>query len=447
MMFDLILFVAILAAKVLKKRTGLPSNALLLGLLAVVIIHIFMGFPRWQLIPLYLGVIATIIVVLRPSSKRIMVPSSIIGVLSGLTLALLWAFPVYPMPEPGGDYLIGTQSFILDDQDREELYDAKADNRRFKIQIWYPAETIDGFEQARWIEDGVEMKRALTADWSLPFFLLDHIASYPSSSYINAPISTNQASYPVVTISHGWSSLRTLHTDFAEELASQGYIVIGMEHTYGSLATRFSETEIEYLNREALPPRADTPNYLEFANKLVETYAADIIYSLDFITQLNEEHDFFTGKFDLENISALGHSTGGGAAVKAAMDDARIDRVIGYDAWVEPILEEDLANGLDIPVLYIRSEAWQTGENNGYLIPLINQSSQSTLYQIQGTTHYDFSMVYMFSPLTPFLGFTGSLDGDYLNQMLETKMLQFLSNPDPNQFISSSWEELQLILN
>jgi hypothetical protein len=129
------------------------------------------------------------------------------------------------------------------------------------------------------------------------------------------------------------------------------------------------------------------------------------------------------------------------------MDDARIDRVIGYDAWVEPILEEDLANGLDIPVLYIRSEAWQTGENNGYLIPLINQSSQSTLYQIQGTTHYDFSMVYMFSPLTPFLGFTGSLDGDYLNQMLETKMLQFLSNPDPNQFISSSWEELQLILN
>jgi len=138
MMFDLIIFVAILAAVVLKKRTEMPSNALLLGLLAVVIIHIFMGFPRWQLIPLYLGVIATIIVVLRPSSKRIMVPSSIIGVLSGLTLALLWAFPVYPMPEPGGDYLIGTQSFILDDQDREELYDSEVDNRRFKIQIWYP---------------------------------------------------------------------------------------------------------------------------------------------------------------------------------------------------------------------------------------------------------------------------------------------------------------------
>ena len=446
-MFDIILLVAIVAALIIKRRTTWPDKAVIAGLLLVVIVHIFTGLPRWQLIPLYLGIGVTIVVVLQSAPKRIVLQSSVIAVLSSITLVLLWVFPVYPMPEPGGDYLIGTQSFVLDDVDRDEPYNSEAEYRRFKVQLWYPSESIDGYEQARWIEDGVEVKRALTTDWGLPAFILDHIATYPSSSYRNAPISLNQSSYPVVVISHGWSSLRTLHTDFAEELASQGYIVIGIEHTYGSLATRFSETDIEYLNREALPRRAETPNYLEFANKLVETYAADIIFSLDFITELNEENGFFQGKFNLEDISALGHSTGGGAAVKAAMDDERIDRVIGYDAWVEPILQEELDEGLDIPVLYIRSEAWQTGENNGYLIPLIEKSSQSTLYQIQGTTHYDFSMVYMFSPLTPFLGATGSLDGEYLNQMLETKMLQFLSNPDPNQFISSPWEELQFILN
>jgi len=285
-MFDIILLFAIVAALIIKRRTTWPDKAVIAGLLLVVIVHIFTGLPRWQLIPLYLSIGATIVVVLQSAPKRIVLQTSVIAVLSSITLVLLWVFPVYPMPEPGGDYLIGTQSFVLDDIDRDELYDSEAGYRRFKIQLWYPSETIDGYEQARWIEDGVEVKRALTTDWGLPAFILDHIATYPSSSYRNAPISLNQSSYPVVVISHGWSSLRTLHTDFAEELASQGYIVIGIEHTYGSLATRFSETDIEYLNREALPRRAETPNYLEFANKLVETYAADIIFSLDFILSL-----------------------------------------------------------------------------------------------------------------------------------------------------------------
>lgn len=445
-MVDSLLFLGIIAALMMKFKTDWSSKAVMSGLIVLLVIQVFFGFPRWQLIPLYIALAISMIIVLQEEPRWLKTSIGALSLLSVISLALLWVFPVYPMPQASGPYLIGTQSFILNDTARDEIYDDEIVNRRFKIQLWYPAQTIEGYERTLWIEDGVEMMRALTTDWSLPSFLLDHIATYASSSYLNAPISMNQSNYPVVVISHGWSSLRTLHTDFAEELASHGYIVIGIEHTYGSLATRFSDTEIEYLNRSALPRRSETPNYLEFANTLVETYAGDIVYTLDFISELNEENGFFKGKFDLSNISALGHSTGGGAAVKAAMDDERIDRVIGYDAWVEPILEEDLADGLDIPVLYIRSEAWQVGENNGYLIPLIKTSSQSTLYQIQGTTHYDFSMVYMFSPLTPFLGATGSLDGEYLNQMLETQMLEFLSNPDPNQFINSPWDEMQFIL-
>lgn len=445
-MLDSLLFVGIILALIIKLRTNGSSKVLLSGLTLLLIIQFFFGFPRWQLIPIYVAFALTILMILQEEPKWMKTSLSVISLLTIVSVTLQWIFPIYPMPQPSGPYLIGTQSFVLNDTARDEIYDDEIATRRFKIQMWYPAETIDGYEQALWIEDGVEIKRALTADWSLPSFILDHIATYPSSSYLSAPISMNQSSYPVVVISHGWSSLRTLYTDFAEELASNGYIVIGIEHTYGSLATRFSETDIEYLNRAALPRRSETPNYLEFANKLVETYAGDIVYTLDFITELNDENGFFKGKIDLSNTSAIGHSTGGGAAVKAAMDDSRIDRVIGYDAWVEPILEEDLVKGLNIPVLYIRSEAWQVGENNGYLLPLINASSQSTLYQVHGTTHYDFSMVYMFSPLTPFLGVTGSLDGVYLNQMLESLMLEFLSNPDPNQFINSEWEEMEFIL-
>jgi predicted dienelactone hydrolase len=444
-MFDLILLFAIVAAMIIKRRTTWPDKAVIAGLLLVVIVHIFTGLPRWQLIPLYIGVGATIVVLVQSSPRRFNLQSSVIGVLSGISLALLWVFPVYPMPEPTGEFTVGTVDFEYEDRNRPESYDNEISYRRFKIQLWYPAEQESSQRQTLWIQDGVEVKRALARDFSLPPFVFDHLANYVSNSYLEATVSSANSTYPVVIISHGWSSVRTLHTDLAEEFASQGYIVVGIEHTYGSLATRFDDG-FEYLNKEALPPRSLTPNYLEYANRLVETYAGDIQSTLDGLESLhNEPSSPFYQRIDLSNVTAVGHSTGGGAAVKAAMDDSRISRVIGFDAWVEPINVEDLANGLQVPGLFIRSEAWETGENNGYLLPLIDSSSNAVLYQMDKTSHYDFAMVYMFSTLSPFLGVTGELNGLYVNEILDAMSLTFIQNSDPSQFINSPWREIRLI--
>jgi pimeloyl-ACP methyl ester carboxylesterase len=132
----------------------------------------------------------------------------------------------------------------------------------------------------------------------------------------------------------------------------------------------------------------------------------------------------------------IGHSTGGGAAVKAAMVDERVAKVIGFDAWVEPLMEEEIQNGFATPSFFIRSEAWEVGENNSALLPLVAASPNSTLYQLNGTTHYDFAMVYMFSPLSPLLGVTGSLDREWLNNFLFESVLTFIDNPDATQFIN-----------
>jgi dienelactone hydrolase len=304
------------------------------------------------------------------------------------------------------------------------------------------------FEQTKWIADGLVVPRALTRDWSLPFFVLDHISAYRSSAYLNAPLSTQQSTYPVVIISHGWSSTRTLHTDLAEELASQGYFVVGMEHTYGSLATVLGdeEADVQYLDYDALPRRAVTPNYLEFANLLVETYASDIIAAIDTLEALNQASGALNQRLDLSSIQVVGHSTGGGAAVKAAIDDPRITSVLGMDAWVEPLTASDLSAGLSTRALYLRSNGWETGENNEYLYQLLQTSSNaSPLYQIDGTTHYDFAMVYMYTPLTRVLGITGSLEFGYLNTMLDTLVLEFLAADGEYQIDTNQWSEVREI--
>ncbi|BCR35745.1 alpha/beta hydrolase family protein [Mariniplasma anaerobium] len=425
-----------------------------------IVLHLILQGSRWQFYLLYLallliGVLIYFSLIMNTTLKTfirrtLMIISSVFIVISAISILV---FPMYDLPIPSGNYLIGTESFVIDDQARLELYSQDPnDFRRTKIQIWYPADTIDGYEQAPWLEDGLVVARALSKDTGLPDFVLDHTVNILSNSYFNAPISTDLENYPIVILSHGWRGFRNLHTDYAEELASQGYIVVGIDHSYGSVATLFDDDDVAYLNLDALPDRQTTNDFIEYANQLVYTYASDITATLDYLEDINDidSQSRFSGKLDLDKIGLLGHSTGGGADVAVALDDDRIAAVIGLDAWVESINENRINVGLDIPSMFLRSGSWETGENNANLLSLIEQSTYpSILYQIDGTTHYDFAMVYMYSPLVKTIGFSGSVESRYLVTILKSMITDFFdealkddanSQIDPNQ-----WEEVRII--
>ncbi len=180
-----------------------------------------------------------------------------------------------------------------------------------------------------------------------------------------------------------------------------------------------------YQNKDALPGRED-PTFLEKANQLVNTYAGDVMKTLDYLEEQQEKPNAtLFGRLDLDHIGLIGHSTGGGADVFVALNDDRVKALLGLDAWVEPIGSVETNKGLTIPSLFLRSQSWEVGPNNNYLYDLILNSPQARLYQIDGTTHADFTMAYMFSPLTGMLGITGSLEKSYLLQMQKDLMNSF----------------------
>ncbi|MCF7929912.1 MAG: dienelactone hydrolase family protein [Acholeplasmataceae bacterium] len=426
----------------------------------VIILHFLIDGTRWQMYALYIAVIIIIVLLylkifkqdhIKQFIKRILIV--FLSLFMFISLLSVIVFPIYEIPSPTGDYLIGTESFVIEDQNRYELYsDQSNEFRKIKIQIWYPAQMVEGYQRAPWLEDGQVVARALSKDTGLPFFVLDHAANIMSNAYHMAPISLDLNEYPVIVISHGWRGFRNLHTDMAEELASLGYIVIGIDHTYGSVATVFSDEDIAYLNLDALPPRETTPDFIDYANQLVNTYALDISTTLDYLEELNDVSSTsrFSGKFDLTEIGLLGHSTGGGADVAIAIDDDRIDALIGLDAWVEPIDDEEINQGLSIPSLFLRSGSWETGLNNTNLYALIESSTYpSEFYQIDGTTHYDFAMVYMYSPLTRYIGFTGSVESRYLNTILKSMISDFfnenLRNDSNSEIDANQWDEVRMI--
>ena len=58
----------------------------------------------------------------------------------------------------------------------------------------------------------------------------NQLAAFFSHSLSNAPLATNLVKYPVLLYSPGWSGHRRENTDKVEDLASWGYVVVGLDH-------------------------------------------------------------------------------------------------------------------------------------------------------------------------------------------------------------------------
>ncbi len=399
----------------------------------------------WSDLPIYLFCLIVVILALFSKKKGVFLTVILVLLLAVYLLAKI-LFPAIEIPKSTGDYLIGTQSFDVIDENRMEKYNDRGEKRQFKLQVTYPTDDVKGLERVKWLSDGKVTAQNLAKDSKLPYFVLDQLANVNANSYLGADVSNKATNYPLIIISHGWRSTRNLHQDFAENLASHGYIVLSIEHTYGSVATQFDNGNLTLINHSVLP--FGTEEFLPKANQLVNTYAGDISKAIDFAERLNQSNSRFKGTINLDRIGLVGHSTGGGADVRAALADDRIKALVGLDAWVEPIKKENIAKGLQIPALFFRSEQWQVGPNNDNLQLLSDNSAVKPLcYQIDDTTHYDFSMVYMYSPAIKLLGFSGDINSSYLTALLNESMLEFFEqNLGGNKDLKLDFEKYSEIM-
>ena len=326
------------------------------------------GF-RWQFILLYLSaMVLTPILCISlykstgslPTSNHMLLKIAI-ALFIVITGSVMFAFPVPRLTAPEGKYSVGTTVFDVTDTSRIEAYvDAPDTPRKFLFQVWYPATIDEPSNKAPWLFRGNAVTKGLAQLGNLPSFALNQLALVPSYAYFDAPISDALETYPIILLSHGWSSSRLLHANMAESLASNGYIVIGIEHTYGSVATAFTDGSVAYFSEKTLPSTDYAQAFLENGNKLIKTFAGDISYVLNQLEAYNmgkSGPEVLKGHLDLDKIGLLGHSTGGGAAVFVGIKDERIKSILAYDPWVEPLVEDDISKGLTIQIG--RASCWE----------------------------------------------------------------------------------------
>ncbi|RME09814.1 MAG: hypothetical protein D6802_11055 [Ardenticatenia bacterium] len=387
-------------------------------------LHLWQEGWRWQLVPLYLVILA-IPFAIRFSGKARAAATAFLLLFVTSSLLAAWAFPIPTMPTPSGPYAVGTTTLHLVDPSREERYtpDIPDDPRELMVQIWYPAEAT-AQPPAPWNPDMDILAPELGKWTGLPGWMYSHLRLVQSHAVADAPFAKEASPAPILFYVHGWGGFRTIHANLMETLASHGYIVIAADHTYGAMVTRFPDGRVALNYPDALPEGAPRDQYLAAARILVGVFADDVRFMLNQLDTFNQTHPILKDHLDTNRIGLIGHSTGGGAVVEVCLSDERCDALVGYDAWVEPLPRDMLAEGLHVPSMFMRSEPWVAGKNAPNLALLYNASQPPTyMLTIKGAHHRDFTMLPLLSPIADDLGLRGPIPAEEMLELTDAYTL------------------------
>ncbi|QOT12587.1 carboxylic ester hydrolase [Paenibacillus sp. JNUCC32] len=402
----------------------------LIALFIVTVVQIIVEDCRWQMIPCYAAsVILTVCIIFRKPKKK---PRSKSGRrwIAGLwtTVLLLYAsvmvalpllLPVFAFHQPQGTYSVGTAVYHFIDNHRPDEYSAEpTDHRELMVQLWYPSEPETGEEAAPYIRNVTAITQGLEQALSFPAWTLSHLGLVETHAYSNAPLSTTEQEYPILIFSHGMTGFRNQNTFQIEELASHGYIVVGIDHVYDAAATVYPDGREILINKHQL-------SGFEALDEHMTLWTQDVSFILNRLEQMNrqDEQERFTGRLDLERIGMFGHSYGGAAAAQMLLKDSRIKAAINMDGTLygDPMP----STGLNKPYLQMNGEKSidksifdnsldqamaQSGHTREYYEDFWEETVRRRMNALQGggytmtiphTSHMSYTDFHLFSPLLP----------------------------------------------
>ncbi len=253
---DLVIIAALLVFVIAWWRRSLQTRDLILSLSAsVALIAGLYGVSdhRWQAgvggVIAALFLLVLLINQIRGGETRSGTPwisGPLFTLLAGIAFLMLYWFPVPDLPAPSGEYAVGIRDFELADDTRKGVIVAgPEESRRLLVKVWYPAGDVSGTPRRRYFSDEEvdTTAEAIGRFFKLPFFF-KYTHHSLTNSHQNAPILPQAIHLPVVIYSHGYTSFAGQNTALMEDLASHGYIVYSIQHTYDSAPTVFPNGDV-----------------------------------------------------------------------------------------------------------------------------------------------------------------------------------------------------------
>jgi hypothetical protein len=213
------------------------------------------------------------------------------------------------------------------------------------VSLWYPAEPSSGQRAQYMTPTESELLLKHGGITGLPF---DVLSTTRTNAVTDATPVEGRHDLPLIMLSPSFTKSRATLTALAEDLASNGYVVAGIEHNYESVATTFPDGRVTTCRAREVGRRGHA-----FWEKLTAGRAADVSFVLDALTAI---HPKWPGAqlIDPSKVAMAGHSVGGASTIAAIVTDSRVRAGIDIDGATHfPIPD----GGLSRPFLFLGRKA------------------------------------------------------------------------------------------
>ncbi len=253
--------------------------------------------------------------------------------LAGLALVFLLALSIIPqleLPTPQGSSAVGQTVFRWVDTSRPEVMTSDPDDFREVIaSTWYPAEPGTGADSP-YFPGLSSVSKALVESGEVEAWEAFGLQFIRSQNLLNANPAKSDVPYPILILSPGNGTNIEFYTSLASEIASQGYIVVGLNHPYDVAAVKLSSGDVAPYDKDqwSLEPNA----HQAYTEERIKVRTADVLFALDQLESLNlSTNNLFSGMLDLESVAVGGHSLGGITASEACKADVRFHACLNFD--------------------------------------------------------------------------------------------------------------------
>lgn len=245
------------------------------------------------------------------------------------------------LPRPTGHSAVGVTNIHLTDTSRADPWVPTQAARELMVSVWYPADPR-GARRAGYMT-AEESRLFLAHAEEAAGLPQDILSTVRTNAYVDARPVGRAHSRPLVVLSPGYTQPRSSLTGLAEDLASHGYVVVGIDHTYETYAVTFPGGRI------APCAACDLVEDDAFFKKLYQVRAADVSFVIDSLTGPRPQ---WKGArlVDADRIGMSGHSAGGASAIAAMMGDPRIDVGADMDGTTRAIVPD---SGLARPFMFL----------------------------------------------------------------------------------------------
>jgi dienelactone hydrolase len=321
------------------------------------------------------------------------------------------------LPAPTGTYAVGSVDLHLVDHARPDPWVAGT-TRELMVTVRYPARSGGG---AKTPYQAPEAAKLIAEDDARTLGIAADRLDYTFATHARTGVPAAGGRRPVVLYSPSAKYPRSVGTAQLEQLASEGYVTVAIDHTHEPAAVEFPGGRVE---RRVLPSGPDA------GRQLIATRVADTRFVLDALETLARGGNPDAGHRplpagltpDVSRIGMFGHSAGGFTTGEAMVSDARLDAGADLDgsmSYSQSAREYGRAadEGLDQPFLLLSAGNHSAASDPSWQAFLAHQRGPVRTRHLPDGEHFSYTD---YQTLLPRLGldpaslapFIGTIDPD-----------------------------------